>query len=117
MTNKNLNLDDLSHFTGTIQYYNVMGFNVTDGINYIMECGYSWFITDFLSLIATNHKGLKSQEFLSINLKLLENKKAKMRVTDGNNNILYEQKYEYTNALKELNLYFTNKVLLLAQEY
>lgn len=113
---EDLSLGSIENFRGTEQYHNVMGINVTDGVAYVMENGYSWFVTDFLSLIATNHKNLKEEEFLSIRL-VLDGSKGKMVVTDGNEKELYTQEYKYTNAEKELWLYFTDGVLLLSQEY
>jgi len=112
-----LTLKDLNQYYGTEQYHNVMGVNVTDGINYIIQNGYSWFVTDFISLV--KHESIKEQEFLSIKLKLNThgNKTALMEITDGNENILYTQRYDYTNAKRELNLYFINEVLLLSGEY
>lgn len=111
-----LSLKDLGLYYGTENYYNVMDVNVTDGINYIMKNGYSWFVTDFLSLIATNHNSIKGQEFLSIKLKL-DGNKGLMVVTDGNRKKLYTQKYGFTDAKKQLNLFYTNGVLMLSGEY
>ena len=111
-----LTLKDLNQYYGTENYYNVMGVKVTDGIAYIMKNGYSWFVTDFLSLVITKHESIKDEEFLSIKLKL-DGTKGLMEITDGNEKILYTQNYKYTNAKTELNLYFTNEVLLLSGEY
>ena len=115
-TIKDLTLKELDQFFGSENYYKILGYNVTDGVFYVMQNGYSWFITDFLSLIVTNHKGLRNQEFLSINLKKDGNKWF-MIVTDGNENVLYKQKYLLTDAQKEINLYFCNGVLMLSNEY
>lgn len=118
MSEPDLTLKNLNQYYGTEGYTKVMGINVTDGICYIMMNGYSFLVTDFLSLIVTNHKGLRDQEFLSIKLKLKgDGSKANMIVTDGNDNILYEQFYTYTNVKKEVNLFFTNEVLMLTGEY
>lgn len=119
-----LTLKDLNQYYGTEQYHNVMSVNVTDGIAYIMNNGYSWFVTDFLSLVVTHHESIKDEEFLSIKLKL-DGDKGLMEVTDGNEKILYTQQYDYTNAKRELNLFFTklqrlskiDEVLLLSGEY
>ena len=108
-----LELKQIHNFTGTEQYHNVMGVNVTDGIAYLMENGYSWFITDSLVIIRMR---FKNEEFLSVKLKL-NGDKAKMVITDGNDKTLYEQKYEYTNVKKEVNLFFTDNVYMLAREY
>jgi len=113
-----LTLKDLNQYYGTEGYHNVMGVNVTDGIAYIIKNGYSWFVTDFISLVITKHESIKDEEFLSIKLKLnADEHKAIMEVTDGNDKILYTQNYEYTDAKKELNLFYTDGVLLLSGEY
>jgi hypothetical protein len=110
-----LELKDLNQFIGTEQYHNVMGTNVTDGIAYIMNNGYSWFVTDFLAVAMCDEK-IKTEEFISVKLKL-DGDKGKMIVTDGNDNKIYTQDYEWTNAKEELDLFYTNKVLLLSGEY
>jgi len=108
-------LKEIGYYTGTMQYHNVMGFNVTDGIGYVMENGYSWFITDVLAIIKTDAT-IRNEEFLSVKLKL-DGDKGQMIIDDGNGNVLYKQDYEYTDAKKELKLFFTNGVLMLAGEY
>ena len=109
-------LKDLELYHGTEHYYKVLGSKVTDGVYYIMNNGYSWFVTDFLSLVFCKHKNLRNQTFLSIKLKL-EDSKGVMVVTDGDNHVLYEQKYSYTDAKREIDLFFTDNVLMLAGEY
>lgn len=116
-SSEDLELKDLGHYYGTEQYHNVMGANVTDGIMYIMENGYAWLVTDFLSLIAVNHKNLRNQEFLSVRLLKRIDDKAKMEVGDGNGGVLYKQFYEFTDAKRELHLYFVDNVLMLSGEY
>jgi len=66
--------------------------------------------------VAMCDEKIKAEEFISVKLKL-DGDKGKMIVTDGNDNILYTQDYEYTNAKKELDLFYTDKVLLLSNEY
>jgi hypothetical protein len=117
---QDLELKSLDNYYGSEHYYNVLGFNVTDGINYIMQNGYSWFVTDSLAVVMSESKVLKyliDENFLTIKLLLKDNKKAVMIITDGNDNILYTQKYEYTDAKRELTLYFIDNVLLLNSEY
>lgn len=117
MEKKDLELPGLEQFCGTENYYGIwLGTNATDGIKYIMDNGYSWFVTDSISVIKTDEK-LKREEFLVIELKLLGDGNAKMVISDGNDNILYEQKYEWTDAKRELNLYFQNNVIFLSGEY
>ena len=116
-TNDDLTLKDLNQYYGTEQYHNINfgTYSLTDGIIYLMKNGYSWFVTDFIS-VGMNKKEIQKQEFVAIKLKIKDNK-AEMIVTDGNEKILYTQKYEWTNAKKEFNLYLTNNVLMLSGEY
>jgi hypothetical protein len=110
-----LELKELDQFIGTEGYLGVMGANCTDGVAYVMRNGYSWFVTDFIA-VAKTHEKVKTEEFVCVDLKL-DGTKAKMKVTDGNDNKLYEQDYDYTDAKRELKLFYTNNVLMLAREY
>jgi len=111
-----LELKDLYNFTGTTNYYKAyLGFLITDGVKYIMENGYSWFVNDALSIIHT--MGWRDKEFLSIKLKLKGENEAVMIIDDGNGNVMYEQVYRYTNAKKELELFYSYGVLMLSSEY
>jgi len=115
MADEDLELKELNSFTGTEHYYNVMGALVTDGVKYIMDNGYSWFVTDALAVIKTK---FRNKEFLSIKLQVNKEKQdATMLITDGNDNVLYKQYYKYTNAKIDLTLFFTDNVLLLSNEY
>ena len=110
-----LTLRDLGHFYGTEQYHKCyLNALATDGVAYIMKNGYTLLVTDALSVIKTK---LKDEAFISIKLKLLENNKAKMIITDGNGKKLYTQEYDSTDAKKELSLYFIDNVMLLSSEY
>ena len=116
-----LELKDLGQYYGTENYYGIMGVNVTDGIKYIMANGYSWFVTDMIAVIICSQKEYpkvyENREFLSVKLKV-DGTKAIATIDDGNGNILYTQKYDYTNAkVKELTLFFINDVMLLSGEY
>lgn len=110
-----LELPHLGQFTGSEYYTNIMGANVTEGVMYVMACGYSWFVTDFL-VVAKMHQNLKRQEFLLVKL-VLDGTEGKMVVTDGNNNVFYTQEYKYTNAKVGFQMFFTDNVLLLVGEY
>ncbi len=114
MKKDDLKLKDLRQFYGTEKYYKgFLDVKYTDGVYYISDNGYSWFVTDSIAVIKTK---LKDEGFLSIKL-MIDGDKAVMTIDDGNNNILYKQKYEYTNCKRNLNLFFTNNVLMLSSEY
>jgi len=114
---EDLSLKDLGQYYGTEAYHRIwMNTTATDGIIYVMNNGYAWFVTDAVSVIKMK-PAIKNQEFLSIKLKLTDDNKAQMVITDGNKKVLYTQKYEYTSAQEELTLYYQNEVLFLSGEY
>lgn len=110
-----LQLSELGYYCGTEKYTKMPLFTtvVTDGIAYIMQNGYSWLVTDALAYIENK---LKDHEFLSIKLKLDSNNKHWV-IDDGNGNVLHEQKLQYTDAKKELTLFWSTNVLMLSGEY
>ena len=115
MRKADLQLKALGQFYGTQQYYNVMGVNVTDGIKYIMDNGYSWFVTDAIAVIRFTRK-LKDQPFLAVMLEQAD-READLVITDGNDNELYRQHYKYTDAKRNLTLFYEYGVLLLNSEH
>jgi hypothetical protein len=100
-----------------------LGFNVTDGIKYVMDNGYSWLVTDTLALIRTR-KMLRAERFLSIKFKVTVGQRSRvgdLEISDGDKGpgpiIYHKQHYEYTTARRDLTFYFQDGVLLLAGEY
>jgi hypothetical protein len=119
---KDLELKALHQFNGTTKYYEYIGMNVTDGIVYIMNNGYSWLVSDAIFTIYFDiriKEHLKKDKFLVIKLKVnRENKTAKVTFEDGNNNVLVYHIYDYTDAkVDELVLFYVDGVLMLANEY
>jgi hypothetical protein len=119
---KDLELKALHQFNGTTKYYEYIGMNVTDGIVYIMNNGYSWLVSDAIFTIYFDiriKEHLKKDKFLVIKLKVnRENKTAKVTFEDGNNNVLVYHIYDYTDAkVDELVLYYVDGVLMLSNEY
>ena len=112
---EDLELTELNQYYGTLRYYKGwLNVNLTDGVKYVSDNGYGWLITDCISVIKTK---LKDQEFLVVKL-VIEDSKAVMTIDDGNKNILYTQKYDYTDGkIKELKMYYRDNVLMLTGEY
>lgn len=108
-------LKDLNQFNGSEQYHNVMGMKCTDGVAYLLENNYAWFVTDSIVILRMEDK-VKTQEFVTVKLKL-KGTTAIVEYSDGNNNVLYTQKYGYTDATEELKLYCTDGVYMLSSEY
>tara|TARA_Y100000310_G_scaffold202837_1_gene203069 strand:- start:130 stop:486 length:357 start_codon:yes stop_codon:yes gene_type:complete len=118
MLNKleDLDLKELGYFNGSETFSKISLYpnvRLTEGIIYIAKNGYSWVITDCLAILKCK---LSKEEFVSIKL-IVENKKAQIIYTNGNEKVLYKQKYEFTDAKKNLNLFFTNNTLMLSNEY
>lgn len=114
---EDLELKEIGNFTGTEAYQKIwMGVIGTDGIAYVMRNGYSWAVTDACVILKREPK-VMSEEFVVVKLRLLPDKKAEIVYDDGNGNILYTQKYEYTTAKRELRMYYTDGVLMLSGEY
>lgn len=113
---EDLELKDLGHFTGSDNFYKLYNTTITDGIKYIMENGYSWFVTDSLVMIKSL-KVCKSMEFIAVKL-VLDNTTmgAEMRIEDGNGKIAYKQKYKFTDAKKNIIIYYENGTLSLPME-
>lgn len=111
-----LELKRLGEFIGTVEYYNVFNTHVTQGICYIMENGYSWFVTDVIAIIKFKPKPWR-EPFLTVKLKLTAKNEADMIIEDGDYNRLYRQHYDYTDAKRELTLFYTGNVLMLSSEY
>lgn len=113
-------LKKLDSFTGTIQYHSMVPLTtkikVTDGIAYIMENGYGWLITDIIPLITLKEK-LKSEKILVISLK--EKKSTFTLIIKGKNNKeLYKHRYnKYHDLGRELEIYYSDNVLMLPTEF
>lgn len=114
-----LDLDNLNYYTGTEGYTRIPLFRtlLTDGIIYVMSNGYSWLVTDALSVLE-HHPKVKDEPFKTIKFKVNTKKKtAKMIITDGNDKALYSQIYKWTDAKKDLTFFCCDGVLMLDREY
>jgi hypothetical protein len=118
-------LDGLKQFNGseTIFQIPLLKTKYTDGIKYLAEAAQCfWLVTD-ASVIA---KSLQSKSyFITIDIKRFSEqergiKKCDAIVTysDGNDVLILEQKYGYTDfPLEELRLFFVDDTLMLPGEY
>lgn len=115
MEKADLELKELGGFIGTQEYHRVLGALVTDGVNYVMKNGYAWFVTDALAVIVGKPR-LRAQPFLSVKLRQ-KRSEANLIIDDGNGNVLYRQHYGFTDAKRDLTLFWEEGVLLLASEH
>ncbi len=117
MSNPNNKLD-LSQFYGSENlYFNPMfkAIKYTEGVKYIGDNGASWLVTDILCFLS-NLKKLQGQEFLHIVLTVADGK-GKLTFDDGNENVLFTSKYEYTDfPLNKVSFYCEYNTLMLVSE-
>jgi len=110
-----LELKNIGQFIGTLSYYKMYGFDITEGVKYLCDNGYYWFVSDSLIAIRYYKLHLKNP-FIVVKLKL-HKKGASIIIEDGNYNKLYQQNYEYTDAKAEAKFYVQNNVAMLPSEY
>jgi len=116
-----LELKDLGMFYGTEKYYELTPFTKTigtEGIEYIMNNGYSWFVTDTIIKAEDIMRKMteSEKEFIVFKLKLKPQNQAIVTIEDGNGKEFYRKIYKYTNAKKDLMLFLENDVLMLSIE-
>ena len=114
---EDLELKDMGYFTGTEAYHNIW-LNVlgTDGIAYVMKNGYSWAVTDACAVLRKEEK-VRNEEFVAVKLQLPGDGTAKMVYENGDEKVLFTQKYGFTSARREFIMYYTDGILLLSGEY
>ena len=108
---------ELAQFTGTEQYYEgYMGVKETDGVHFLgAKAG--WLVSD-ASVIVKIHKKVKNEDFVVVKTKVKKDKSGSVTYEDGNENKLYTQKYKYMDLpVGEYNMYYTNGVMMLTNEY
>lgn len=118
-------LNKLSGFSGSENFYKepLSGCVYTDGFQEFMEvCKCAWLFTD--SAIYMMHDvTFKREDFVTIKIKVNEDKSALVKFEDGNYNSLYEKKYGYTDfPLQEYEFFacrneFGSYTFMLKSEY
>ena len=108
--------DDLQGFCGTEYWYKLNPFvNIlaTDGVKFFADKGKAYWAVDDMMLTA---KDLK-QSFLEIKIESKDGK-AVITYTDGNEKVLKEDKYSYTDLEQgNYKFYVTNNVIMVTSEY
>ncbi|MFO0355750.1 MAG: DUF6876 family protein [Sphingobacteriaceae bacterium] len=114
---------NLSYFTGTEEYHRFNGnILLTDGVKYMAEaCQAFWFLDIIWSVLSTS-KIINDYDRVFCKLEMTDEDTAIVTLDDGNKNILYFQRIDFTDfPLKEIKVFaFVNgeyRVLLLPSEY
>lgn len=116
-----LTQSDLNQFTGTETWHR-HGINravlFTDGAKYVADEGGAYWLLDAIAIAQRFEKAVAGEAFQVWKLAVNPDRTATLTCDDGNNNILYTQRIEYTDfPLNEIRFYFTDNVILLPSEY
>lgn len=110
---------EIRHFTGTDKWHkmypNVL---ITDGVKFVFDLAESYWLGEIVFSLQTLEK-VKAEPFQLYELEVnLEKHNADLKVTDGNENVLYTQFIEFTDfPLPKFSFYYTDSVILLSSEY
>jgi len=113
---------DLSHFTGTNQYYRhwAMRLVYTDGVKYVADDGDAYWLLDAISSYQTRTflKDPMLQEFQVWKLTVTADQKGILVCERDTNDVVVTQEIAYTDfPLSEIKLYLVESVLMLLSEY
>jgi hypothetical protein len=117
-TKKKLEQSDLDQFSGSDNWYkHWLGKLYTDGVKFMADqAGAYWLIDE----VVTNQRRpkIRGEEFQVWKLKVdLEKKKAVLTCDDGNDNVVFRKRIDYTDfPLAEIKLYFENGTICLPSE-
>ena len=120
-TNKTLNTADLAQFTGSENWYR-HGINrrvlFTDGAKYVADQAGAYWLLDEIAIIQPYNLRVAAEEFQVWKLTVNADQTAVLTCEDGNDNVVYTKKIEYTDFPPDgITLYFTNNTILLPREY
>lgn len=119
MVNQKELLEALSQFIGTEHYYRLNPqVNLTDGTKYLMEVTSSYWIGDLVWSFQKIER-VKGEPFQVYTITCdTELSKGGIVCTDGNGRVLQVQSIHYMDfPLREITLYYCDKVLMLPSEY
>jgi hypothetical protein len=115
-----VNEADLANFTGSENWYRHWLGKVlyTDGVKYVADQAGAYWLIDEIAINQTRLK-IKAEEFQVWTLKVdLEKHKGVLTCDDGNGNVVFSKKIEYTDfPLSKITLYCTDGTILLPSEY
>lgn len=114
---EDLMLGGLDSFAGgSDEIYDIGPVNITAGVKYVMNNGYGWMVTDAAATLKM-HRKVKDEPFVVVKLSPQKDGGAVVTYDDGNGKVFYRQKYEWSDAKREVKLYYADGVLMLPVEY
>ena len=119
-TKKTLDESDLANFTGSENWFKHWLGKVlfTDGVKFVADSAGAYWLIDEIAINQTRPK-VRAEEFQVWVLKVdLERRKGVLTCDDGNGNLVFTKRIEYTDfPLPEIRFYCTDGVILLPSEY
>ena len=120
MSNK-LNPSELAQFTGTENWYrHAINRKVlfTDGAKYVADQAGAYWLLDEIAIIQPYNKSVAAESFQVWKLKVNDDRSAQLTCEDGNHNVVYTKRIEFTDFPPEgITLWCTDNTILLPTEY
>lgn len=118
-----MNKSELRQFTGTSQWYKhpLFGYLYTDGIKYLAENANAYWLIDIIFSFQNNEKIKNDKMLRQFQFwKLIKHKddSATLICERDKDDVAFTTKINFTDfPLNEIDLWFTNKTLILPSEY
>lgn len=120
MTKHTLTHSELAQFTGTTVWFRhslAKNVHYTEGVRYVAEKGGAYWLIDLIAF-GQSEALVRAEPFQLWVLKVRENRTAHFSCEDGNGKEVLSILIEYTDfPLDEIQLYYTDTVILLPSEY
>lgn len=118
---KTLTKEDLHKFTGSENWYRHplnKGVLYTDGAQYLAEMAGAYWLLDEIACAQLSIDAVIIEAFQVWRLTVKPDQSATLVCEDGNNTVVYSKEIEFTDfPLDEIQLYYTDHVILLPSEY
>lgn len=113
-------LTELAHFRCSEQFFRHPMFRdyvYTEGVQYLAEQAGAYWLLDHI--IAHQHEpAVRTTRMQVWKIRVQEDKSAEIHVEDGNDQVVYSSRLEFTDfPLTSFTLWFMNSTLLLPSEY
>jgi hypothetical protein len=90
----------------------------TDGVKYLADQAGAYWLLDEIALVRSGDKRVTGESFQVWQLTINGDKTATLTCEDGNKNVLYVKRIEFTDFPPAgITLWYTNNTILLPSEY
>jgi hypothetical protein len=108
---------NLAQFTGSEEYHKFSHFTrllATDGVIYLAQSAECFWLLDILASVQNMPKIRRA----SMQVLIFNKSEGEVRIEDGNKNVLYKQKIDYTDfPLDEITIWVEGNIVLLPSEH